>query len=265
MTGHQTFTAPRADGQHTPLCLYPPPPDIAKPPLALISHGAGGSEMGYGYLARALQTAGWRVLVMAHAESGLEVLQAKIKASGFRDGLLELVSDPAVYQARLLDIAAALDAAETLGQSDYRLLLGHSMGSATVMVEAGVANHLGASGLDRFDAYAALSPHGPGRWFPPQAWRSIHKPMLLVTGTADQPLEGDWHSRLLPFDDLPPGGKWLAVIANATHMHFAGIGPGVRQTEDATTAVLLAFLAAVRSDTPAAPPPAIAHTTLRAK
>jgi hypothetical protein len=41
----------------------------------------------------------------------------------------------------------------------------------------------------------ALSPQGPGSIFPETAWRGIAKPVLLITGTRDQALEGGWQSR----------------------------------------------------------------------
>jgi hypothetical protein len=50
------------------------------------------------------------------------------------------------------------------------------------MLEAGAINMIAVasppSGQDRFDAYVALSPEGPGIVFPDRAWRGIHKPML---------------------------------------------------------------------------------------
>ena len=48
--------------------------------------------------------------------------------------------------------------------------------------------------------------------------------MLLLTGTRDKSLDGDWKSRTIPYDGLPAGCKWLGVIDGATHLNFAGIG-----------------------------------------
>jgi predicted dienelactone hydrolase len=60
--------------------------------------------------------------------------------------------------------------------------------------------------------------------FPENAWSGIHKPILLLTGTKDGSLDGDWHTRTIPYDSLPAGCKWLGVIDGATHLNFAGIG-----------------------------------------
>src|SRR5580658_9515051 len=62
---------PRADGRTTPLEVYDPGAKASTcAPLAVISHGAGGSEEGYGYLARALAGEGYTAIVMGHQESG---------------------------------------------------------------------------------------------------------------------------------------------------------------------------------------------------
>ena len=84
------------------------------------------------------------------------------EAHGLHKGLAELVNDPKAYNARLMDIAAALEWANSSCKAPFVALLGHSMGARTVEVEAGTKNNFGVKGLDRFDAYVALSPDGPG-------------------------------------------------------------------------------------------------------
>jgi predicted dienelactone hydrolase len=92
------------------------------------------------------------------------------------------------------------------------------------MLEAGAKTTLGVKGLNRFDAYVALSPEGPGPMFPENAWNGIRKPVLTLTGTRDGSLDGDWKTRTIPYDSLPAGCKWLGVIDGATHLNFAGVG-----------------------------------------
>jgi predicted dienelactone hydrolase len=219
---------PREDGAQTPLRVYSPHPvaDAAGcPPLALISHGAGGSEDGYRCLAEGLRDDGWRVIVMGHKESGGVALRSDMRqAGGLKSGLQRLVNDPKPYNARLMDIAAALKWAGATCRASFLALLGHSMGARTVMVEAGAKNNLGVQGLDRFDAYVALSADGPGSMFPENAWSGIHKPVLMLSGTRDESLDGDWKTRTIPYDSLPAGCKWMGVIDGATHLNFAGIG-----------------------------------------
>ena len=215
---------PRSDGTQTPLRVYSPSISGCAP-LALISPGAGGDENGYSYLAEGLRGAGWQAIVMGHQESGRKALGADIRQRrGIKTGLEALVTDPKAYEARLMDIGATLNWASGHCKPPFLALLGHSMGARTVMVEAGAKNSLGVKGENRFNAYVALSPDGPGPMFPDDAWSQLAKPMLLLTGTRDKSLDGDWKTRTIPYERMPPGCKWLGVIDGATHMNFAGVG-----------------------------------------
>jgi len=246
-SAQQLVQAPREDGALTPLRVYSRNTDSC-PPLALISPGAGGSENGYRYLAEGLEADGWRAVVMGHKESGAAALRSDIRdANGVKSGLRELVDDPKAYDARLLDISAALLWAEKSCKSPYVALIGHSMGARTVMIEAGAKNKLGVKGQDRFKAYVAMSPDGPDPVFPENAWNGIHKPMLILTGTRDKSMQtGDYKSRTIPYESLPAGCKWLGVIEGATHMNFAGIG-FAGTTEKLSVLEIKAFLDGLRA------------------
>ncbi|HEV2399973.1 MAG TPA: hypothetical protein VGS27_23745 [Candidatus Sulfotelmatobacter sp.] len=249
----QTFQAPRQDGAMTPLRIYAPSTNGCAP-LALISPGAGASEKGYQYLAEGMQAAGWRAIVMGHKESGRAALMSDIyNDEGIKKGLRELVDDPTAYDARLMDIAAALKWAGQSCTAPYMALIGHSMGARTVMVEAGAKNKLGVNGPDRFNAYVALSPDGPDAMFPENAWSEIKKPMLILTGTRDKSMQtGDYKSRTIPYDSMPAGCKWLGVIDGSTHMNFAGIG-FAGMTEKLTLLEIKAFLNGLRGGNCGAP------------
>jgi len=236
----------REDGAQTPLRVYPPSNDRCAP-LALISPGAGGNENGYQYLAEGMQGNGWRAIVMGHKESGGAALRSDMQeAGGVKSGLRQLVDDPKAYEARLMDIAAALKWAGESCRAPYVALIGHSMGARTVMVEAGAKNKLGVKGHDRFDAYVALSPDGPDPMFPEDAWSGITKPMLILTGTRDKSMQtGDYKSRTIPYDSMPAGCKWLGVIDGATHINFAGVG-FAGSTEKLTLLEIKAFLDGLR-------------------
>jgi len=244
--------AARDDGKATPLRVYAPSVSGC-PPLALISPGAGGDENGYRYLAEGLQRDGWRAIVMGHKESGRTALRSDVRqARGIKSGLETLVNDPAAYESRLRDISAALRWAGAACKVPFVGLLGHSMGARTVMIEAGAKHNLGVKGRDRFDAYVALSPDGPGKMFPEDAWSGIQKPMLLLTGTRDKGLDGDWKLRTIPFDRMPAGCKWLGVVAEASHMNFAGVG-FAGTTEKLVVLESKAFLDALRGGKCATP------------
>lgn len=231
--------------------------------IALVSHGAGGSEKGYAYLGRALAQWGFLAVVPAHADSGLKALREKTPAFNVREGLTELVADADAYRSRFADLQAARSWAAAHCASPRSVLLGHSMGAATTMLEAGATNHLGLQGTDRYDAYVALSPQGEGSIFPADAWKNIRKPVLLLTGTRDQELGGKgWQSRTAAYAVLPGPCKWLAVIDGATHMHFAGHGAS-RTTEALTLQTLAAFLATPAAGACPVPPAASPGLTLQ--
>lgn len=124
------------------------------------------------------------------------------------------------------------------------------------MIEAGANDRIGAKGGDRFDAYVAMSPDGPDPVFPENAWSGINKPMLILTGTRDRSIEtGDYKSRMIPYDSLPAGCKWVGVIEGATHMNFAGVGFAAT-TEKLTLLEAKGFLDGLRAGRCGNPVPA---------
>lgn len=121
--------APRRDKEQTPLRVYSPSA-MGCAPLALISPGAGGSEDGYSYLAKALRDDGWRAIVMGHRESGGAALWSDMReAGGIKRGLQELVNDPAAYT----DGSHAVESRARAGQP--RAPHGHRYGQRTAYEE----------------------------------------------------------------------------------------------------------------------------------
>lgn len=235
----------RQDGSSVPARAYAPAGAACRG-IAVISHGAGGSAEGYGYLGEAMSALGYLTVAVGHEESGRGALRLHVRGNGLRDELAELITDPAAYRGRFMDIAAARQWAQARCRSRESILLGHSMGAATAMIEAGARNTLGVAGTDAFSAYVALSPQGAGPIFPAGAWSDIRKPVLLLTGTRDTELGGaSWETRTEPFRNMPAGCKWLGVIDGATHMNFAGRGAS-RQTEALVGRTIGAFLQGIR-------------------
>jgi predicted dienelactone hydrolase len=270
--GQQRESAVRADGKTTPLLVYRAAQAAGCAPLAVISHGAGGSESGYRYLAQSMADAGYTAIVMGHRESGVAALRKDVRGQGLGGGLRELVADSAAERDRLLDVGAALLWAGAGCKAPHRILLGHSMGAITVMLEAGARNIIGVAsppaGQDRFDAYVALSPEGPGIVFPEHAWGGIRKPVLILTGTRDQSLKGGARARQIPWGDLPgdPKGacQWMGVIDGATHTNFAGSGMGAERVERLVTGTIAEFFHGARTGR-CAPPGRQSGMTLRVK
>ena len=245
VSSQQTITLARQDGQEIAAMAYAPTHTPCRG-VALVSHGAGGSEQGYGYLGTALASFGYLSVVIGHPESGRLALRELVRTHGLRDGLAQLITNPDAYRGRFMDIAAARQWARSRCEGREQILAGHSMGAATVMIEAGARNKLTLNAADAFDAYVALSPQGSGLIFPAQAWSAIGRPVLSITGTRDTELGGgSWQTRTEPFRDMDAGCKWLAVIDGATHMNLAGIGaPPAMQAR--VVQVMGAFLDGVR-------------------
>ncbi len=261
LAAEQRLTVPRADGAQTPLLVYPAEgAGSGCAPLAIISHGAGGSEEGYAYLAQAMAKLGYTTVAMGHRESGFAALATDVREYGVLPGVTRLVADPHAEQARLLDLDAALKWADRQCRAPFRVLLGHSMGAETVMLEAGAKNTIGVpsppAAQDRFDAYVALSPEGPGVVFANDSWSGIRKPVLVLTGTQDQSLKGGPGARLTPWKNmrgLPSHCQWMGVIDGATHMNFAGNGLGYESVEAMVSKTVGEFLEGVRAGSCALP------------
>ncbi len=245
----------REDGRSVALTSYAPVTQACRG-IAMISHGAGGSERGYAYLGEAMAAKGYLAVVMRHQESDLPALRERMRGVGVREALAALITDPKAYSGRFMDLAAARQWAQSRCAGNEALLLGHSMGAATVMMEAGARNLPGVQGRNGFKAYIALSPQGSGIIFPRHAWTGIQQPVLLITGTRDDELGGgNWETRIEAFRDMPPGCKWLAVIADANHMQLAGIGmPADMQAR--TVQVIGAFVDGLARGDCTAPPKA---------
>lgn len=249
----QATLAPRADGADTPIMVYEPASSSGCPPLALLSHGVGSSEKDLRYLAEALSEDGWLAIVMGHKESGKAYLMQHVFSEG-KQGILDAISQKPPYDARMMDIAATLKWADARCHAPFKAMLGHSMGAATVMLEAGAKNKLGVVGGNRFDAYVALSPQGPGAIFTDDAWRDIKKPVLVMTGTRDSGTEGTWQWRTETYNRMSPssGCKWLGVVDGAGHLNFAqtAFSSSVHAQVNKTA---LAFLDGVRAGRCTAP------------
>jgi dienelactone hydrolase len=137
-----------------------------------------------------MRSLGYLAVVVGHLESGRSALRETVRGNGVREGLAELITDPNAYWGRFMDIAAAKQWAEAKCTGDESVLVGHSMGAATAMLEAGARSQLGLNGSNAFNAYDALSPKNTGSIFPQNAWAYLTRPVLSLTGTRDNELGG---------------------------------------------------------------------------
>lgn len=210
----------RADGATTRVRALGPQQGCVR--TVLFSHGLGGDIEKPSELSLALGGLGWRVLAIEHVESGPAALVGLAKAPSPGEYFRARAGDPHRHQARFADLDAAYAEATRACRPPQLMLIGHSMGATTAMLEAGAATHFGSMGQDRFDAYVALSPRGAGMLFPVDGWRGVKKPMLMVTGPDDASVEGDWRTRLSAFEGLPKGRKRLAIVPRTNHFEMGG-------------------------------------------
>jgi predicted dienelactone hydrolase len=212
---------PRSDGKQTPVRLYGNWKKCL--PTMILSHGMGGDNSGLAYLANAGVTNGYRVAVMSHTETGKSALRSILFTRKSRKE--QALLNPVFWQGRFDDIQATLNYATKNCRPPQLVLGGHSMGSATTMLEAGAKGAVNFGGKNRFDAYVALSPQGISWMFKDEkAWQAITKPVIYVTGTKDSMFNDDYTNRIKAFDYLPKGYKRLVVIKDADHMDFGGRG-----------------------------------------
>ena len=223
-SAQESVSVSRADGAGVPMVVYEPAQANGCPPLALLSPGAGGDEHDLRYLGEALSKDGWRAIAIGHRESGLAPLKRDIaQMRDIRAGVAKMVDDPSAYRARFMDISAAKAWAQSRCHAPFAVLVGHSMGARTVQLEAGARNRANLKPEGGFDAYVALSPSGPDPIFAPDSGTTIRAPILMITGTRDDGLGGDYRWRKRAFDAVLPGRcSRLAVITGATHMNLAG-------------------------------------------
>ena len=251
----EKVSAPRADGAQVPLLVYEPARANGCPPLVLLSPGAGGDERGLRYLGEALSAEDWRAISIGHRESGPAALRRDIaQMHGIHAGLEKMVTDPALYRARFMDIAAARQWAQSRCRTPFTVLVGHSMGAHTVQLEAGARNKAGLKPDGGFDAYIALSPSGPDAVFAADSGAGIRPPILMITGTRDDGLGGSYRWRMRAFDALPTGHcDRLAIIDGATHMNLAGAF-FAGKTKAAVVSLIESWLDGVRAGRCAPPP-----------
>jgi alpha-beta hydrolase superfamily lysophospholipase len=218
---------PRADGASVTVRLAGNWSGGNCPPTLILSHGLGGNQTALDYVVKAGLAEGYRVLAMAHAESGPRAL-FRVMATADKEAML---LSPDIWRGRALDLDAALARATQTCRPARLVLGGHSMGAALVMLEAGAVGRPPYTGRRRFDAYIAVSPQGIGWAFADaRAWRTVTSPVLMLTGTRDSGLDGDWRTRLAAFAGLPPGMKRLAIIEGATHLALGGRGSDASHT-----------------------------------
>ena len=150
-----------------------------------------------------------------------------------RIGDVRFVIDEVIRRALAGETAFAHADAKRIGMS------GHSFGSQTTMAVSGqkAGNLGGQSGLElRLTSAIAFSPNARNKRNLARQYGDIRIPVFSITGTVDGSILGDgtrYQDRLLPFENMALGGKYLVVFDAGDHMVFGGHEFGPRRAETA--------------------------------
>ncbi len=239
---HDNWTDP-ARSRGIPVKVYFPTCS-APCPVILFSHGLGGTRQGGEMWGRHWASHGYVSIHLQHAGSDAEAL-AKIPDDAphgpatliTADNLIQRVRDVSFVISRMQDINLKSDSALSGILDTSRIgMSGHSFGSATTQALCGQlvpsAPRASPSVSDpRIIAGLALSPSLARNIDPGTAYASIHRPLLLMTGTRDDSPVGTTRAidRRIPFDHMPGPGQYLAIFRDGDHMVFTG-----RQRQDAS-------------------------------
>jgi predicted dienelactone hydrolase len=205
------------------------PDGTGKVPVVLFSHGLGGSLDSGTDWTESWAAAGLASITMQHSGSDRSIL-----ATGILSGM-----SPMQLIARAKDVTFVLDEIgrrKTEGKCNLARIdmsrigmSGHSFGAMTTLAAIGQHYALPAAqdlADARIKAAIAFSPYPPMRSHDDAAaFGAIRIPFMTVTGTADvaQITPGVTAAdRERPYRAVPPGDKYLLVLAGANHMQFNG-------------------------------------------
>ncbi|NBO18220.1 MAG: hypothetical protein EBV03_03155 [Proteobacteria bacterium] len=216
----QPLQLKNGDGPTVPAMAYGNWSGTSCPSTVVVSPGLASNERNMTALATRLEKEGYRVLVLGHGEKANPadvklLVNTKMADDRVRNNF---------FKNRLAHIGAALAHARASCSPPFTALLGFSLGATAALVEAGAKANLAAQGQNRFDAYIAASPQGQGHLFGKDAWNSISKPTLVITGTRDNNQSISYKDRAAVFSGLPAGHNRLAIISGARHADVGGKG-----------------------------------------
>ena len=214
-------------------------------PVILFSHGLGGSREGGKRWAEHWASHGFVVVAIQHPgsdESLWKGVAARDIASSMKAGMtftnlalrvgdVHFVIDEVFRRMALGEMPFANADPKRLGMS------GHSFGAQTTLSVVVQKPPLsgGKSGLDsRISAAVAFSPNARNKTNLERQFGDIKLPFFSITGSDDGSILDDGtkpEHRRLPYENMVPGQKYLAVFDGGDHMVFGGHGLGLRRPE----------------------------------
>jgi predicted dienelactone hydrolase len=226
------------------------PKDVAATdrfPVIIFSHGLGGSKTGgkywgehwasHGYIVVHLQHLGsdesiWRDKKAADVASSLKGAMTMTNL-GLRVGDVQFAIDEINKRSKDKEGVFANADASKIGMS------GHSFGAQTTLALAGQASPAvrGQTGFDkRITAAIALSPNARNKTNLDKQFGDIRMPFFSITGSKDGAVLDDGTEvahRMMPYQNMPSGNKFLAVFEGGDHMVFGGQTLGIRRPQTA--------------------------------
>jgi predicted dienelactone hydrolase len=231
-----------ARNRDIPLRIYLPA-DTAPAPVALFSHGLGGSRTGSAFLGQHWAARGYVAVFLQHPGSDETVwknvplrdrMGAMNQAASLQNFLLRVQDVPAVLNQ--LESWNADQTNQLAGRLDLKkvAMSGHSFGAVTTEAVSGEFLPVGGPKLTdpRIKAAIVFSPSAPKSGNAATAFGSVKIPWLLMTGTKDLASIGDtdMKSRLAVYPALHGAPKYELVLHNAEHSVFTDRAlPGERE------------------------------------
>jgi len=227
-----------ARGRSLPLRVRLPTADGPRPAI-LFSHGLGGSVDAGSDWGAHWASHGFVVMHLQHPGSDESVWRDSTRpASALRQaaGATQLLARVRDVQFMLDELARRARTGDPLARrADLARIgvSGHSFGASTTQAIAGQDFAATAPQRQRFGptadprprAFIAFSPSARGREQLPQ-FAAIARPFFSITGTDDGEVAPGLGvppaQRLLPYEGMPPGDKYLLNLDGADHRFFGG-------------------------------------------
>jgi predicted dienelactone hydrolase len=228
-TVESVWTDESRSNRAIPWRAYLPTGAAAPVPVALYSHGGGGTRASGAQYGEHLASHGIASIHLQHAGSDRDAFRSDPQQ------ISAAARDPRLGAPRFLDVGfvyrrLARDPGELGRRVDPARcgVYGHSFGAITTQIIAGqfVVGFDQSLAVPGIKGAVALSPSPPrdGYGDAATAFRSMLTPLYSLTGTEDDAPNGDFKApaRRIPFDRISNVDQVLTILNGANHFTFGG-------------------------------------------